>query len=48
MDDNQTYYGVHLGIYVDIESLFCMPEANKILYFNYTPVKRQKEWLLKR
>ena len=47
MDDNQTYCGGHLGMYVDIESLSYMPEANMILYFNYIPVKRLEEWLLK-
>ena len=33
-------HGVHLGISVDIESLCYMPDANKILHFNYTPVKK--------
>ena len=36
MHVNQTYCGDHFAIYTNIESLCCTPEANIMLYGNYT------------
>jgi len=38
-----TYHGEHLVVYINIESLCCTPEANIILYVNYTSIKKKKK-----
>ena len=50
MDVNQTYCGDHIAVYTNTESLCCTPEANIMLYVNYTLIKnleyrkKKKEW----
>ena len=39
MDVNQTYCGDHIAVYTNTESLGCTPEANIMLYVNYTLIK---------
>ena len=36
IDVNDTYCGDHFAIYINIESLCCIPETNIMLYVNYT------------
>ena len=42
IDGNETYCGGHFAIYTSIESLCCTPEANIMLYLNYTSIKKKK------
>ena len=41
MDVNQTY-GNHFAIYINIKSLYCIPEGHIMLYLNYTPTGKKK------
>ena len=41
MDVNQTYCGDHFTIYINIKSLYCIPETNIILYVNYISIKKE-------
>lgn len=34
-DDNRTYRGDHLVMYINIESQWCTHETNRIFYVNY-------------
>ena len=36
-----TYCGVHFAMYINAEILFCTHETNKILYVEYTSIKRK-------
>ena len=42
MDVNQTS-GDHLSVYTNIESLYCTPEINIVLYVNSALIKKN-EW----
>ena len=42
-DDNSTYCGDHFAIYTNIQSLCCTPEANIMLYINYTSMKKERK-----
>ena len=35
-------WGDHLPMYTNVESLRCTPEANIIVYVNYTSIKKEK------
>ena len=35
------HHGDHFIMYINIESLSCTPETNRILYINYTSVKNR-------
>ena len=37
---NWTYCGDHFAMYTNIESLYCTPETNIMLYVNYTSTKK--------
>ena len=41
-DGYQTYSGDQFVIYINAESLCCIPETNIVLYVNYTSVKKNK------
>ena len=45
-DGKKTYCGGHFAIYTSMESLCCTPEANIMLYLNYTSIKK-KDGMLK-
>ena len=36
---SQTYCGDHIAVYTNTRSLRCAPEANMMLYVNYTLIK---------
>ena len=38
-DVKQTYCGDHFARYTNIESLYCAPETNIMLYVSYTLIK---------
>ena len=40
-DGKKTYCGGHFAIYTSMESLCCTPEANIMLYLNYTSIKKK-------
>ena len=42
MHVNWTYCADHFAIYTNIESLCCTPEINKMLYVEYTSVKKNR------
>lgn len=37
-----TYYGDHFATYINFKLLYCIPETNMILYFNYTSMKKEE------
>ena len=38
MDDNYTYCGDQFIMYINVESLCCAYETNRILYVNYSSI----------
>lgn len=41
-DSNQTYHGEYFTIYINIRSLLCIPETNRVLYMNYISINKYK------
>lgn len=42
MDVKYNYRSDHLAIYINIQSLCCIPETKIFLYANYTSIKKKK------
>ena len=43
-DGYETYCGDQFIMYINIESLCCIPKTNTILYANYTSIKKKRKW----
>lgn len=41
MDVNQTHSGDHFAMYTNIESLYCIPETDIMLYVNCISIKKK-------